>query len=187
MDGLDDPASEASDDLVPGDDGTEGAADGRRDEGNSLTEILIAVTLMGIGVVSMLVGLQTSVRASSLDRDHANAFEWLQAASDAVYLADRVPCTADGTGRLDAIATYDAAAQTASRPPVWLSATTSISVVDVEYLGRSSVDAEFEWSPSFCFEGVGFLESPLYTQRVTIEVTLPSDRGTQTLEMVKSE
>ena len=88
------------------------------DDGNSLVEILISIALMGTIVVATLSGIQTVVRASSVDRSHAQSFEWLQAASDAIYLADRVPCTQNGSGRLQAITAYDAAAQSASIPPV---------------------------------------------------------------------
>ena len=84
------------------------------DRGNSLIEILVSITLMGTIVVSVLAGIQTVVRASSVDRSHAQSFEWLQAASDAIYLADRVPCTQSGSGRAQAIAEYGSAAQTAS-------------------------------------------------------------------------
>lgn len=160
---------------------------GEADGGYSLPEVLVAMVLMGTVIVASLVGIRSVVVGSNVDRDHAVTFEWLQAASDAIHLGDRVPCTADGQGRLDAIAAYDALAKGASIPPTWTSSGATVAVTDVEYLGRSSVDGEFEWSPTFCFEGAGFVDSPLYTQRVTIEVVLPGRSTPQTLEMVKSE
>lgn len=159
----------------------------RRDRGSSLVEIITAIAVMGVGVVAVLSGLRASVSATVIDRDHALAFSWLQAASDAVFLADRVPCTADGSGRTTAITAYDTAVQTATQPSTWVGTDASISVVDVEYLGRTSVDADFEWGRSWCFEGTGYDESPLYTQRVTIEVVLPEGASTETLQLVKSE
>lgn len=158
-----------------------------RDAGETLIELLIAIVLLGMTVVAVLSGLQTVVKAGTVDRDHAQSFEWLQAASDAVYQSDRVPCTSDGAGRLAAIASYDAAANTATVPPVWDGTNANIVVTNVEYLGRLSVSDDFEWGESFCFEGAGFIDSPLYTQRVTIEVTPPNATRSQTLEMVKSE
>lgn len=158
-----------------------------RDQGNSIVEIVISVALMGITVVAVLSGIQVVVSASLTDRDQAQAFEWLQAASDSIYSADREPCTSDGTGRLAAIAVYDAAAQLASVPPAWDGTDAALEVTNVEYLGRLTVDSDFEWGETFCFEGTGFVESPLYTQRVTISVTSPDSSITQTLEMVKSE
>ncbi len=159
----------------------------QRDAGYSLTEVLVAISLMGTIVIALLGGIRTVVTATRVDRDHAQSFEWLQAASDSVFLAPRVPCTSDGTGRLAAIAAYDAAAKSATVPPVWDGTSASIEVTDVEYLGRVGVDDDFEWGETFCFEGTGFVDSPLYTQRVTIEVTAPGSTTSQRLEMVKSE
>jgi hypothetical protein len=159
----------------------------RGDSGASLTEVLIAIVLMGGIVIALLVGVRTVVRATGVDRDHAQSFEWLQAASDAVYVTPRIPCTDDGQGRLDAIAAYDVAAQSASIPPVWDGSAASIRVTNVEYLGRFTVDDDFEWGQNFCFETAAFAGSPLYTQRVTIEVLAPGSAVPQRLEMVKSQ
>ena len=159
----------------------------KSDRGYSLTEVLIAMSLMGTTVVVVLAGIQSVIVASETDRNHALTFEWLQAASDAVHLVERVPCTDDGQGRLDAIAAYDAAAQGVSTPPVWAGTAARIDVSDVEYLARTWGDGDSEWPPAFCFEGAGFPDSPLYTQRVTIEVIAPGSGARQTLEMVKSE
>jgi len=164
-----------------------GAAGSGRDRGYSLAEVLVAMSLLGSVVVVTLVGIQTVIMSSATDRDQALTFEWLQAASDAIHVSERVSCTADGQGRTDAIAAYDLAAQSVSVPPMWSGTTAAIEVTDVEYLGRTSVDADFEWSPDFCFEGAAFAGSPLYTQRVTIEVVTPGSATLQTLEMVKSE
>lgn len=163
--------------------------------GFTLIEVLVVITLMGICVVAVLSGMRATISATVIDRSHAVAFEWLQAASDEIYQADRVSCAPDPSdpsepfGRDAAILEYDTAAGLAAVPPVWTGTTAKIEVTNVEYLGRSSVDADFEWRPSFCFEGVGteYATSPLYTQRVTIQVTGPDGTMVQTLEMVKSE
>jgi prepilin-type N-terminal cleavage/methylation domain-containing protein len=156
------------------------------DRGFSLIEMLIVIVLMGMLVTAVLVGIRVTVKASAIDRDHAAAFAWLQAGSDAVHNGPRVPCTSSGAGRVLAIATYDAIVRAVPPPPVW-NGLGSIAVSDVEYLGRSGVDDDFSWSPSFCFEGGAFAESPLYTQRVTIRVIFPNGSSVQTLEMVKSQ
>ena len=158
-----------------------------RDRGATLPEILVAIVLMGVVVVAVVTSISTIAVGGLVDKEHANTFEWLQAASDAVYRAPRVPCTSDGSGRLAAIADYDAAASTAARPSTFDGTSASISVTNVEYLGRTDPDADFEWSETFCFEGAGFAESPLYTQRVTIVVTPAGGGQPQHLEMVKSE
>lgn len=160
-----------------------------RDAGFSLTEILVTIVLMGVTVVAVVTSLQVTVRASTVDRDQATAFAWLQAASDEIYALDRVQCTSDGQGRLDAIADYRTAARNATIPVVWSTSATvaNIDVIDVQYLGRGTADDDFEWSPTFCFEGASFADSPLHTQRVIIELTIPNGGGSQTLEMVKSQ
>lgn len=155
-----------------------------RCDGFSLVEVLVTLALMGTTVVAVLVGVQATVRASVTDRDHATAFAWLQSASDEIYRVDREPCTG---GKAAAIAAYDSAAASVTPPPVWDSTDAAISVIDVEFLGKSGVDDEFEWSDTFCFEGPGYDESPLYTQRVTLRVNGPASHVVKTMQMVKSE
>jgi hypothetical protein len=155
----------------------------------------VVITLMGISVVAVLAGMRATISATVIDRNNAVAFEWLQAASDEIYQAGRVSCAPDPSdpskafGRDVAILEYDKAAQLAAVPPVWSGKTAKIEVINVEYLGRLTIDANFEWGKSFCFEGAGteYEDSPLYTQRVTIRATAPGGAMVQTLEMVKSE
>src|SRR5262245_27876296 len=138
-----------------------------RDHGLSLIEVLVAILLIGLVVTGVLVSLRTTATASAIDRDHAIAFSWLQAASDEIYRDPRIPCT---SGQASAIAAYTAAAQSAPRPVKWASEPSAvIKVTNVEYLGRVDPDAVFEWDAAFCFEGGIYTDSPLYTQRVTIE------------------
>ena len=163
------------------------------DRGISLVEMVVTIAIMGLLVTAVLTAVRMSVSASATDRDQAVAFTWLQAASDEIYRAPRVPCTSDGTGRLLAIDQYTVAARQAEVPPVWQTSTgtprdaASVAVTNVEYLGRTTVDDVFDWGPGFCFEGGTFADSPLYTQRVTVQVTFPDGTTIQTLEMVKSE
>jgi hypothetical protein len=155
------------------------------DHGLSLIEVLVAVVLTGLVVVGVLVSLRTTTVATAIDRDHAISFSWLQAASDEIYRDPRVPCTA---GRPAAIAAYTAAAQSAPRPVRWAAEPGAvITVTNVEYLGRTTPDADFEWDASFCFEGGIYTDSPLYTQRVTIQSTSPDGKIVKTLQMVENE
>lgn len=154
------------------------------DRGVSLIEVLIAIVLLGTAVGAVLISVRVTTAASAVDRDHAISFSWLQAASDEIYRANRVPCT---SGRPAAIAAYDTAAQAAPKPPRWASdPSATIAVTNVEYLGKVSADADFEWDASFCFEGGVYTDSPLYTQRVTITATAPGGL-VKTLQMVKNE
>jgi type II secretory pathway pseudopilin PulG len=151
----------------------------------SLIEILVAIVLIGLVVTAILTTLTTTTTASGIDRDHAIAFTWLQAASDEVYRETRVPCTA---GQAAAIAAYDIAAKSVPRPDRWAAEpSATIAVTNVEYLGRPDPNADFDWDASYCFEGGIYADSPLYTQRVTIEARSPDGRIVKTLQMVKSE
>lgn len=173
--------------LVDGDGSACEQEDARGDGGFGLVEVITAIALMALGVVAVMSGLYASVTATVVDRDHALAFSWLNAGADAVHNIARVPCTADGSGRTDAISAYDAAARTTTPPPGWSVNGATISVTNVEYLGRASVDSEFEWGTTWCFEGTGFDASPLYTQRVSLEVRSPDGTIIETMQMVKSE
>lgn len=163
---------------------TDDAAAPGRDGGFSLVEMLVSIVLLGLTVTAVLATMRVTVRASVVDQDHAIAFEWLQSASDQIYQDPRVPCT---SGQANAISAYTASAQSVARPPAWDATSAAITVTNVEYLGRTTPSADFEWSPTFCFEGGVYLNSPLYTQRVTLEVTSPRGDVIETLEMVKSE
>lgn len=161
-----------------------GTSTGSRDHGLSLVEVVVTIALLGIAVVAVLLSLRTTIRASTVDRDHAISFAWLQAASDEIYRVPRVSCT---SGNNQVRSAYDAAAKSVDRPPAWDGTTAAIEVTGVEYLGKTGPDAVFEWDVAFCFEGTGYEDSPLYTQRVTIQTTSPDGELVKTLQMVKSK
>lgn len=170
----------------------------------TLVELVVAIALMGIIVVSVLVSLRTTTRASRVDRDSAKAFEWLQAAADRIYNGPRVPCyeTSPQTPQ----AAYNALAQGANRPDRWdVASGATIQVTAVAFLGRTSDTVPLAWSAaaSHCFESSGcpadlntlpqplptnlqYCKSPYTTQKITITATGPGGLIVQTLEMVKS-
>jgi type II secretory pathway pseudopilin PulG len=151
-----------------------------RDAGVSLVEILVSIVLIGMVVVAALLSLQTTIAGSGIDRDHANAFAWLQSASDAIYRAPHSSCTLTPTGVASA---YEAVARDEGqvpKPVIWQgNDDATIDVHTVEFLWRTSFDAPYVWSTAGCLESEG-----QYTQRITIEVTTP-DGLVKTLQMVK--
>ncbi len=157
------------------------------DQGTTLVELLVAIMLMGTAVVSILVALRTSTRASSIDLSQAKAYEWVQSVSDQIYDAPRVPCYSGGSAA--AISAYQSAANGAAKPPGWSSG--SVTVTNVEFLGRAQTTDPFSWSSAFCFESATttnpYYTSPLYTQRVTFSVNGPPNTTTVTMQVVKSE
>jgi type II secretory pathway pseudopilin PulG len=175
----------------------------RTDRGATLVEFVVAITLMGLVVTAVLVSLRTTTVGSTIDRDQAMAFEWLQAASDRVYNGPRQPCY--GTAPTPQAA-YDALAKQANRPQGWdIASGATIEVISVAFLGRTVDTAPLEWkaASTHCLESVGcpadfddipdlvppnwiYCQSPLTTQKVTIRVIGPAGKITNTLEMVKS-
>ena len=173
------------------------------DRGATLVEFVVAITLMGLVVTAVLVSLRTTTVGSTVDRDQAKAFEWLQAASDRIFNGPRTPCYATSPTPQ---AAYDALAQGANRPPGWdVASGATIQVVSVAFLGRTVDTAPLEWkaASTHCLESSGcpadlddipdpvpasmlYCESPLTTQKVVIRVSGPGGKITNTLEMVKS-
>lgn len=81
---------------------------GRRgggDAGETLVELLITVTLLGIVIVALLAGLATAVRLSDTHRAQANADVALEAAAEAVKAAGPDDC--GGTPYNEALASVN--------------------------------------------------------------------------------
>jgi type II secretory pathway pseudopilin PulG len=173
------------------------------DRGATLVELIVAITLMGLVVVSVLVSLRTTTSGSAIDRDQAKAFEWLQAASDRIYNGPRVPCYQTSPTPQ---ASYDALAQSTNTPSGWGTGSgATIQVISVAFLGRTSDTVPLEWraASTHCLESAGcpanlddvpspipaqylYCAGPLTTQKVTIRATSPNGRIVKILEMVKS-
>lgn len=99
----------------------------------SLIEILISITLMGTVVVATLTALTTSITASAVDRDHANAHAWLQTAADTLYASDLTQCNAVAPGVVDVDdikANYRDVVQNTENPEHWPPG--NIDVVGIE-------------------------------------------------------
>lgn len=106
----------------------------RRDAGVSLIEVVIAVVLLGTVVTATLTALTSTISASALDRDHANAHAWLQTAADMLYATDVWDCDSanpPATEITDAIAYYQTLASNTDNPEGW--AASNIEVIDLDW------------------------------------------------------
>jgi hypothetical protein len=153
------------------------SASARGEAGFSFIEILVSVVLLGTAVIAVLVALQASTTASSVDAQHARAYVWLHDASDSLYELPRQACnvytgdpanqaqyddlsnwvprvgaagddSADGT----VWGHYSDAVELTPPPQGWAGGT--ISITEIEFL--KPVDPEsntFEWGPE-CYEGL---------------------------------
>jgi hypothetical protein len=108
-----------------------------------MIEVVISVVLMGTVMSVVLSGLSTTIKASALDRDHANAHAWLQTAADMLYARELITCgTRDATDPVADIkliaAEYQSTIRQTANPEGWPDA--NISVIDLEWWSIDIVD-----------------------------------------------
>jgi prepilin-type N-terminal cleavage/methylation domain-containing protein len=131
------------------------AAAGMPDAGFSLVETLIAVAILGIGVVAVVGGMMTSITVSDLDRRQAEGQTALRAYAESVAGDTYTGCAS----------AYPAAAFSA--PPGW---TASMAVA--------------YWSTATStFVAACGTDSGL--QRVTLTMTATDGRGSESLRLAK--
>lgn len=164
----------------------DGVTSSQRDDGSTFIELLVSIVLLGTIVISVLVSLQVSTTASVVDSNQARANAFLHDASDAVYEAPRVPCTA---GAAAVAAAYQVAVTPVAPPEGWTGIT--VQVTNVQFLTSPDPNSNvFTWG-SDCREGVtpvgDYTDFPLLSQKVTLEVTSPNGSLTKVLETVKAE
>jgi Tfp pilus assembly protein PilV len=146
----------------------------RRDAGTGLIEIVISITLLGISVTAMLAALTTTIKASAVERDHANAHAWLQTASDVLYGLDRVDCGTQGSPQEVAVRTsYETDIKAiATNPEGWPADRIAI------------VPPVLFWDGNI-YQNDCYDDENLALQLITIEVRNPADEIVETVEVVK--
>lgn len=159
-----------------------------RDRGLTLTEVLVAVVLLGTVVLSVIGAVQASVIGSYTERDHAKAYQWLQSAVGVLQSVDRVGCDLSvddtySTGEEKVRLSYQTSIRTTViNPPGWTdSQLTVVTPIQVW-------DGTRYWNPADaltatgkdCFDSDGF-----ELQLITIQVTSPDGRILETLQVVK--
>lgn len=145
------------------------------DEGTSFIEVLIAVVLLGLMVVTTLAALRTTIIATAIERDHSKAHEWLQSASEILASEDIAwaDCDTPLTGAQIAT-TYQGALQAATGvvPEDWFPS--QISVVGDVRFAQPSGDY-----------GAGCV-APIDRQLVTIRVTDTEGKIVEQVDVVKA-
>ena len=138
----------------------------RGDAGTSLVEVLMAVSIMGITFVAVLSGMATAIVVSDQHRGQADGNAVLVAAVEKVKSRDTlyVNCASQ-------VEYLDEAQTVTPLPTGWTAS--SITITSVQY-----------WTGAFGPTCPGGSELPL--QLVTVAVSSPDGRATETVSFVKA-
>ena len=153
------------------------------DAGFTFVEILVSILLLGTAVLSMVTLVLTSVQASTLARDRANAHAWLQSAADVLYGAPNEDCgisptvsSPTGTSREPQVrAAYQAVVRSNFIEPPQGWPVGNISIVEPVLFW----DGSEEYQP-ICYDDLG-----VSLQRITIEVRGLDGRVVESVQVVK--
>ncbi len=145
------------------------ARDRARDGGYTLTEVLVAIVLMGIAVIPTMMAGIINIRPSSQSRTAARTETVLGNA------ADRVNRASEGCN-------YDVYVQAAALTEGWAASTVSATYQWYEPAGDPTVLGT--WHDGAC---PGVLRPDGLVQKVTIHVTSPDGRINRTMVVVKSD
>ncbi len=140
-----------------------------RDSGYTLTEVLVAIVLMGVAIVPIMMAGIVTIKASATSRMAARVETVLANA------ADRVNRAGEGCN-------YDVYVQAAAQAEGWdgSQATATYSY----YVPAASPVTLGTWVAGACPAGI---RPEGLVQKVVITVTAPAGRPTRTIVMVKSD
>lgn len=140
----------------------------------TLVETLMAIVLTGTLAVAGMVTLRTTIYASRIDRDHANAHAWLQSASDVLYGSERVDCgTAAATAESTVRDAYNAIVRSTENPEGWPAANISV-VPTVKF-----------WDGVSAYGPVCYDDAGINLQLIKLEVRDPNGTIVESVEIVK--
>lgn len=141
-----------------------------RDSGQSLTEVLVAITLMGIAMIPIMLAGMSTIKASASSRTAARVETVLSNAADRVNRA--------GAG-----CNYDVYVQAAAQAVGWNASQATATYA--YYVPAASPVTLGTWVAGACPTG-GVRPAGL-VQKVTITVTGPIGNTQRTIVMVKSD
>lgn len=166
------------------------------DRGATFVELLVAIVLLGTSVIATLVALQVTTTASVNDAKHARAFILLHEASDAVFTAPRLSCLPPND-EATIMAHYESYFSGLTKPDGWEFVNPDITKIEFLNASDTTGSTVYSWGP-LCFEGPvdadgsgtidpdeDFTDTPLNSQKITIEVISPDGNLVKILETVK--
>lgn len=165
-----------------------------RDRGNTLSEVLIAIVLLGFAVTGVIGGLRTIIVASSTSDEQAKTEAVLTSASDRLTAANYIPCPGSDYGD------YAHLIASAATAVGWGAG--QVQIVELEYWDASAggtldaegdpIEADGDWSATNslttaveCNPDINLTTSRTL-QKFTIQVTAPSGDLARTIDVVKS-
>jgi type II secretory pathway pseudopilin PulG len=152
-----------------------------RDEGVSLVEITISIVLLGSIIAATLTALTTTITASALDRDHANAHAWLQTASDMLYAREVRQCDESKPAAEEIAATIDDYQDTVSateNPEDWESHLITVTGVQWWSIDKDANGVGVESWGTVCDS----IDTNL--QRVSLRVRAPDGKIVEEVEVI---
>lgn len=145
------------------------ARDASRDGGYTLTEVLVALALMGVSIIPIMLGGIVTIKASSASRTAARVETVLANA------ADRVNRAGEGCD-------YDVYVEAAAQAEGWNASQATATYM--YYVPSSSPTVLGTWVDGACPAGT---RPDGLVQKVTITVTGPNGHPTRSIVMVKSD
>jgi prepilin-type N-terminal cleavage/methylation domain-containing protein len=137
----------------------------RRDDGVTLVEILVAVSILGIALVTLMGGLWTAIVSSDQHRKEASAGVALRTYAEAVQNASYTGCATTST--------YAPAAVGFTTPGGY-----TASVTTAEYWHPSGTDPNTGTFDTTCSTDQGL-------ERLTLSVASSDSRATETIQVLK--
>lgn len=134
-----------------------------RERGDTLIEVLMAVSILGVAFVGIMAGLGTSINLSGRQRGTANATVAIVAAAEAVKSRTYVACPT-------ASASSYSPTTGVTLPPGWVAANVTVTAFK-SWTGTT-------WSATCPGTDQG-------AQLVTITATAPDGRATESIDIVK--
>jgi hypothetical protein len=154
----------------------------RRDAGRSYVELLVAVVLLGATVVGTMTALQATVIATTTEREHSLAGQWLESAAKAIETAPfgncRIIASVPETS-VDARRVYNEAIHATPVPVGWTPDQISVQRTTDIHVWKGQ-----EWV-AYSAAGVCDDDHGLRLQRVRLTIENPDGQIIDRLEVIR--